>query len=587
MSPKNALPDEGQAKRERVLILGLDGATFDLIIPLAESEQLPNIARLMANGTHSELHSTIQPVTAPAWATILTGVNQGQHGLYDFVRRKPGTYSLQVTNGRDNKGMSIFELASQYNKQVMAINIPYTAPPRPVNGIVVGGPFIPDLTAEQVYPSSFYSKLNKIIPNYFVTAAYNAAAADPLGEYARQIEESIDIRTQLCSHLIKEEEWELFMVVFMEPDEVHHAYWHTLDAVDGTADAVYKDVIPATYRLLDKAIGDLLADAHSALGPDENLNVVVVSDHGAGPLHYMINLNQWLKEGGFLQFLSAPPYGIYGVRRKILTSLAALYKQYLPPAWRGYIRRHLGLDRFEKIKGDLESTLLMSKIDWRQTQAYALGAGGNIFINLAGREPEGTVTEGEEFERICQQVTNHLHTLSDPETGNALIKKVHRGTMLYSGSYVNRAPDLVIEWLDYGFWGRGRYDSNAPTFEKINSLEFSEQPLTGSHRPEGIFIAAGPAIKTASVPTSPQLVDIAPTILTLLGIETPQNMDGRLLHEIFVNGDALFSNKTLSETQSIDEQRLTDNETRAKDSVTLSDDDSEKIAERLRSLGYL
>ena len=587
MNHKSTVEQEGSVKRERVLILGLDGATFDLINPLIEAGELPNIAKLMTDGAQAELQSTIQPVTAPAWATALTGVNQGKHGLYDFVRRKPGTYSLQVTNGRDNKGLSIFDLASQYDKQVMAINVPYTAPPRPINGIVVGGPFIPDLTAEQVYPTEFYSELKEIVPNYFVTAAYNAAAADPLGDYAHQIQESVTIRTQLCSHLIKEQGWDLFMVVFMEPDEVHHAYWHTLDAANGTAEAAYKDVIPATYRALDNAIGKLLADAQSTVGPDENLNVIMLSDHGAGALHYMINLNQWLKDGGFLHFLATSSNGVSDIRRKIFTGLVDAYKRYLSPAWRETIRRRLGLDRFEKIKGDLESTLLMSKIDWTRTQAYALGAGGNIYINLVGREPNGSIAAGDEFDSICEQVTEHLHTLSDPETGKALVKQVHRGTTLYNGPYADQAPDLVIEWSDYGFWGRGRYDSDAPTFEKISQLDFSEQPLTGSHRPEGIFIAAGPAIQAASVPDSPRLIDIAPTVLTLLGIDRPPNMDGRLLREILVDEALLSANQTTAVKQPTDGQRLTHSEKRIEDSVELNDDDSEKIAERLRSLGYL
>lgn len=563
-------------QKQRVLVIGLDGATFDLIKPMVASRELPHIAQLMEEGTHAPLRSTIQPVTAPAWSTFLTGVNQGKHGLFDFVRRKTGTYALEVTNGRDNRGTTIFDLASQHGKRVVGINVPYTAPPRPTNGVIVGGPFLPDLTADQVYPTEFYSELKQLIPHYFVTATYNPTASQPLTTYAEQIQESITIRERLATHLLTKEAWDLFMVVFMEPDEVHHAYWHTLD----DANSAHREVIPDTYRAIDAAIGRLLAVAHSSLETDETLSVVVVSDHGGGPLHYIINLNQWLYEGGFLSFIEESPRGAEGMKQWLFTTLVDAYKRYLPPGLRSVLRRQVGLDRFEQIKGELESTLLMSKIDWTQTSAYALGAGGNIYINLAGREPAGTVSPGEEYERICDRVASHLQTLADPETGQPLIKKVHRRDELYSGPYVEQAPDLIIEWHDCGYWGRGRYDSQAPVFEKSNQFDFSDQPLTGSHQPDGIFIATGPYIKAGTEPHLPLLMDMAPTVLAMLGIEAPTDMDGRLLDEVLNLDD--FPMARLTNRVDTDTPALDDNERAA-----VSDEDAEKIAERLRALGYL
>ncbi len=575
--------------KKRVLVLGLDGATFRLIKPLVEADELPNIGRLMTEGAHAPLRSTLQPVTAPAWSTFLTGVNQGKHGLFDFVRRRPETYSLQVTNGRDNRGTTLFDLASQHDKRVIAVNVPYSAPPRPTNGIIVGGPFLPDLTAEQVYPTEFYSELRQLIPNYFVTAAYNPTSSRPLAEYAEQIQESIAIREQLCTHLLTKEAWDLFMVVFMEPDEVHHAYWHTLD----DENSEYRNVIPETYRAIDAAIGRLLDVAHSMLTEDEELSVLVVSDHGAGPLHYMINLNQWLYEGGFLGFREEPPVGIQGlsvkgIKQRLFTRMIDAYKRYLPPGVRSMLRRQMGLDRFEQIKGELESTLLMSKIDWAQTSAYALGAGGNIYINLAEREPEGIVASGAAYEALCNQLIAHLHLLADPETGAPLIKKVHRRSELYHGPYTEQAPDLIIEWTDCGYWGRGRYDSQAPVFEKSNQFDFSDQPLTGSHHPDGILIASGPYIrsdiqdddKSGAESAQPQLMDIAPTILALLGIEAPPDMDGRLLDELL----------DLDDTKLARLSKHLDRESARPDAAgqpEVSDEDAEKIAERLRALGYL
>jgi predicted AlkP superfamily phosphohydrolase/phosphomutase len=169
---------------KRIVVIGLDGATWDLIDPWINQGYLPTLAKLKAAGVSGKLRSTIQPTTAPAWASFMTGMNQGKHGLYDFVRRRHDEYSIEITNGSQVLAPTIFEVASQYDRHVISVNIPYTSPPRPVNGIVIGGPFAPTITEDLVYPSNYYEQLKKVVPGYYILPDYDHRATDPMSEYA-------------------------------------------------------------------------------------------------------------------------------------------------------------------------------------------------------------------------------------------------------------------------------------------------------------------------------------------------------------------------------------------------------------------
>jgi predicted AlkP superfamily phosphohydrolase/phosphomutase len=561
---------------KKVLIIGLDGATFDLVHPWAAAGYLPNLARLMAEGSQGQLLSTIQPVTAPAWASFMTGVNQGKHGLYDFVRRRVGEYRLEVTNGSHIRSPGIFDLASRQGKRVITINMPYTFPPRPINGVAVAGPFIPALTPESVYPQDFYTELKSVVPDYDILPDYNPYHPDPLTDYAEKLAREIAWREELSLHLMHTRAWDLFSVVFMATDEVQHTFWHCLEAPDGSPHARHRQVVRALYQRADQAIGNLVSQAAEEAQPHE-LVVFILSDHGAGPLKWVINLNRWLAESGYLRFLPNRGNRLRLGYSQILKRSANLYRRLVPAGLRFLLRRRLGADRFEHIKGNLEGALLTSAIDWSQTRAYALGAGGNLFINLQGREPAGTVAEGQEYEAICRQLITDLYDLTDPETGERLIKKVYRRAELYDGPFLELAPDLIIQWKNYAYWGRGRYDSQATTFEAQNRLEFSDIPLTGTHRPEGLLITWGAGIRPGSLITGARLLDLAPNILRLLAIRPPVELDGHFLPE-------LYTAELLTELAAINADAYSTSETSRQ---TFTPEEEAAIAERLRSLGYL
>ncbi|MCA9967086.1 MAG: alkaline phosphatase family protein [Anaerolineales bacterium] len=562
------------ASAKRVLLIGLDGATFDLIEPW--KAQLPNLTQLIATGGHGALASTLQPTTAPAWTTCLTGVNQGKHGLYDFVRRRSGSYHLEITNSSQIGAPTFFDIASQQGKQVVALNIPYTYPPRPVNGVMIGGPFAPTVTPELVYPVGYYETLRQLTPDYFILPDFDQRAENPLLDYHQKLLKAIAMREKLSLHLLKTEPWDLFMVVFMATDEVQHTFWHCMEAAEGTPEARHRHAIFAVYKRLDEMVGKLVAQAR-ADGDERETVVFILSDHGAGAFRWMINLNQWLAQMGYLRFHSATQSVGGRVKTAVIKKLAHAYREYLPAQTRATIRQRLGIERFEAVKENFESSLLTSTVDWEQTQAYSLGAGGNIYINLQGREPNGIVAPDNAYDELCEAIRSHLLTLADPETGKPLVRAVHRREELYSGPFLPQAPELIIEWLDYADWGRGQYDAQAPVFERQRAFDFSTQPLTGSHRPHGILIANGSGICPGTHVEGAHLLDIAPTVLSLLGVPTPANFDGQLLRGLFEEEVAAQLDALIGHG----EMALPDQ------SFDFSDEEQERIAEHLRALGYL
>jgi predicted AlkP superfamily phosphohydrolase/phosphomutase len=507
----------------KTFVLGLDSATWDLLEPWIAEGLLPNLAALRARGAWGDLRSTIQPITSAAWPTLLTGKQQGKHGIYDFVRRKPGSYAVEMTNASMISSPTLYDLFSAVGKRVASINMPYTFPPRPLNGLIVGGLFATVTGPALTYPASLWDEIARVAPRYCIAPDYDAAAPDPLQRYVDDMSASVEQRTRVAEHFLQQQDWDLFVLVYTEPDEIQHAFWHCLEGAElpeAFADHPQRfgNPILNVYQQIDAALPRLLELA----GPDAT--VWVVSDHGAGPLRYMVYLNPLLEQGGLLRFKARAGHG------SRLQRLAKLYKRSLPKGVRAGLRRMLGDDAFSVIKGQLETSSFASAIDWAGTRAYALGSWGNIFVNLAGREPQGTVRPGAEYEQVCREVGELFAELRHPETGAPAVERVYRREELYSGHELERAPDLIVIWADRTICGRGGYEGLADAvFERRWTADFSELPLTGFHRDLGVFLACGPQVQARGRLEAASLTDVAPTILAQHGLVLPADLDGRAL----------------------------------------------------------
>ncbi len=138
----------------KILVIGLDSATFDVIQPLINQSKLPNLQKLMANGIWGELQSTYPPITPAAWTTFMTGKNPGKHGIFHFVKRKPNSYDVRFCTAKDIHEQTLLDLFAQHGWKVGSVNMPMTYPPLETNGYVVAGVPVPPTGAHAPHPAA-------------------------------------------------------------------------------------------------------------------------------------------------------------------------------------------------------------------------------------------------------------------------------------------------------------------------------------------------------------------------------------------------------------------------------------------------
>lgn len=556
----------------KVLVIGLDGATFDLIKPWADAGHLPTLQRLMQEGAHGSLRSTVPPMTGPAWTTFATGVNPGKHRLYDWIAREPQSYQFLPVTALDCKAPMIYSLLSQTGRRVCALNIPMTYPPMAVNGVVVSGLPAPSTRNTITYPAELYQEIVDAIGEYILYPDPGQAYSDSgVDAFLARLYKTTELRVRTLEYLRSREAWDFAMVVFNGTDTICHALWKYMDKThplhDPAQAAKYGNAIRDYYHTLDGHLAQIV----DTLPQDTTL--VVMSDHGFGPFHKFIHVNNWLLRENFMQLKP-------GARSRIKH---ALFRSGFSPmnVYDTLMRLGFGALKREVVRGQgqgLLKTLFLSfeDVDWGRTQAYSLGNVGQIRINLAGREPFGCVQPGAEYEQVRSSIIERLATLRDPKTGEAVVETVYRREELYSGDYFDEAPDIVFLPRRLEYFGFGEYE-----FGSHKIIEAMKRGISGTHRMNGIFMAYGAAVRKGVEIQNANLTDLAPTILHLMGEAVPAHMDGHVLADalredfepvirqrraVAVDSDA-HSGPSAGEVLSAEEQKV--------------------LADRLRSLGYV
>jgi predicted AlkP superfamily phosphohydrolase/phosphomutase len=509
--------------RDRISIIGLDGATFRIIGPLVKEGKLPNLSKMMESGVWDALESTIHPLSPQAWASFMTGKNPGKHGIFEFIQHKPNSYDLHYVNGGFVQGKKLWEILSEAGKRVCVINVPFTYPPSPVNGCLIAGLDAPGPSSEFCYPPDLMAEIvEKFGPYQLRQHPYKAKPETYLKEIIQQFEYILGV----AKYLKDKEAWDLFIVVFESTDLVQHFYWHYAFPEEfGIPPTDNKDLsgaIYSVYKRIDEGLGELLALS----GNDET--VMVMSDHGFSPCRKIFFMDRWLQEQGYLTFEEGGRH-VYAFTH--LLHLA--FQKYFPNAFKS---------RFNSLipgmKDLFRSYLTTGTIDWEKTRAFSLGIDStNIFINLTGRFAKGVVEPGSEYEKLRDEIAARLEGVKDPSTGERIVEKVHKREELYHGDCLSRAPDLLVTWKDFEYNTRRGYGVERDGLLG-SSLEFSDVSAysslqkSGTHHVNGILISEGPQVNDQASVNGASIIDLAPTILYLLGVCVPEDMDGRILEEI-------------------------------------------------------
>lgn len=493
----------------RVIVFGFDGGDPDLLFPWARAGHLPNLRRVMDAGCHARLESTRHPLTPAAWTSMVTGVNPGRHGIFDFGARRPGSYHIDLVTSRDRRFPTIFEtLPAPLRSGV--VNLPLTFPADPIRGFAASDMHTPSLeTPGATHPPELAAKLREW--GWIIDAMVHWH--DDRSRFLDDVRALHDAQHRVALRLFDEESPDLFFPVYVAFDRVAHAFWAAMTAAHRASPGARGDEGDAVYfaaKMQDDALGDYLA----RLGPDDHL--LVVSDHGFGDLRGDVYLNAWLIDEGYLAFDPAkvrafvppPPSGGDDPRHAWHAKLLGDKPQPLPDD-DDAIRR----GRFDARYKSWDT------VDWTRTRAYASGLFGNVWINLRGREPEGIVEPGRDHETLRDELIDRLRELRHPDDGAPLASFVAPRDDLYWGAQLDLAPDIVVTFRDNAYMTRG-----ATEFHETRLVGPVAVGHTGNHRAHGIALLAGPRAARGLAGDS-HILDIAPTILYLLGAPIPRNLD--------------------------------------------------------------
>ncbi|MFW5787285.1 MAG: alkaline phosphatase family protein [Halanaerobiales bacterium] len=543
----------------RIFIIGIDGGDYNLINKWTEEGKLPNLNKIKGEGCFGPLRSTIPPITGAAWSTFQTGTNPGKHGAFNWFKRQEGEYRAAPVTSRDISEPTLWKILGKQNKKVGVIGVPVTYPPEDVNGFLIPGLLTPDEAEKQSVPPDLIDEVREIAPEFEFSPSEWTRAYDRY-DWVDDMFRGVDDKVKVTEHLMDKKEWDLMMVHFMESDQVQHFMWNYLEDEEEDWNPVLE-----IYQKVDWAIGHLLDKL------DSEDTVLIMSDHGFGPLRYDFHIDTWLQKEGYIKFRKN-----FGTLFKETFFKAGVTKESLFPVGEmlyPLVNKIGFLSNFYDIASNplLEWLFLSSQnVDWENTKAYSHSEIGHIYLNVKGREPRGAV-DPEDVPALRQELIEKLKELKNPYTGKKIVGEIYEGDEYYHGPKAHLAPDIIFLPNDMEIIGKGAYEF------LCHKVVSKSRYQTGHHRMEGVFMARGPKVK-AGKEMKAHIMDLVPTILYGMDLPVLDSMDGEVLIEAFRD---VYSKEDIKKV-SKEELGLDDDDDGGDDP-----DDDDEMRRRLKGLGYV
>lgn len=497
----------------RTVIFGVDGLTFRVLHPLIERGELPNFKKLAQEGCEAILESKYPPLTPPAWTSLSTGLKPARHGIYDFWtyddQREPGKPRKAHVLTRRRAGKAIWNILSEYGKQVLVVNVPATYPAEAVNGIMVSGYMTPSVEVDFTYPTTFKDEVFRVAPDYVIdlgSVYERLKISGKVGPLVDAIVSMTEARIKLIMYMLKEKPWDFCYLAFIGSDRLQHPLWEEVIALDPRTNRY--------FHMLDAALGQILEQ----LAPEDAL--FVVSDHGFCGHRSYFDINEYLLQKGLL----ALGAHVETDRRK--SNRAAQFRRFvtsigLRPAARRLKRslKTAGVWKTEKFAlGGLNRPAL-EDIDWERTLAFVPSFSGfpsgfaDIFLS-----PDMT---DEQIADLCEDLKRQMN----PVSGKPLIDEIYTKEVFGEGPYALREPHLLL------------LPNEGVTFRvELGNRRIWEYlgKSFGSHQKDGVLYAYGGPFKRGFKAPDAEIYDLVPTLLQSMGLPLPYAFDGRVLDEMFV-----------------------------------------------------
>ena len=498
----------------RTVIFGADGLAFRVIHPFMERGYMPNFRKLHEQGCEAVLESKYPPLTPPAWTSLSTGVKPARHGVYDFWMyeegHEAGVRKACVQTHRKG-GKAIWNILSEYGKQVIILNVPITYPPEAVNGIMVSGYLTPSAEVEFTYPASFKEELFRAVPDYKIDVNMHEIF---MGKVETRVKRLVDAtlattagRIQLMTYLLREKPWDFCYVVFVGPDRLQHSLWDEIVGFDPR--------VIEYYRMLDSALGVVLEQ----LKPEDAL--FVVSDHGFQGISRSFDINEYLYSKGLLKLHSSAQREKASRRASVKHTLKALGLYALSQK----VKRSLkSAGIIKRRKGGIYTPTL-TDIDLAHTLAYvpSMSGFGGGFADVFLDEK----LSPQRIKELCEDLRKQV----DPATGQPLIDEIFTTEAYGEGPYAPREKHLILlptDGITFAMGLGNRWLWNT-TFTGRDTKK-----RRGSHQKDGVLYAYGGGIKRGYSAPNAEVCDLVPTVLRSMGLPLPHVFDGKILEDLFV-----------------------------------------------------
>ncbi|MGB2705437.1 MAG: alkaline phosphatase family protein [Candidatus Omnitrophota bacterium] len=552
-------------EKKRAFVIGLDGATFEIIMPMVKSGKLPNFARLIKEGAYGPLKSAMPPITPCAWTSFGTGKDPSKHGLYDFNLHEGDPEKKKSANRSLVRAKSLWQLLTEAGKRSVVIDVPLTYPPEEIDGVLISRVMAPP-KKNCTHPRPLYYTLRrkgfiekaqkkkiadvhgaekankeevKRNPKKISKAKMKKMARERIEKAFKHMKEEIDKNMRLATGFMEKENWDFFMIVFMSADHAGHTFWR--DQVK----------VRKIYEKLDEAVGKLftLAGAHTAK--------FIMSDHGFTTIPYSFNINEWLARKGLLKKKLDIPW------KESMKELKEFLRKSKEKSQKG--KKKKKQDKLTKFR-------FLIKTDYSRSKAYLQsGTSYGVRINLEGRDTTGIV-KAADYECFRNRLISEFKEIKHPRAGKKVFSHVLKKEEVYSESPfgTDPSPDIFLLTPGMKIMIEGQFTQVAKMFGKTSRGY-------GFHHTDGIFFSRGKGIKNLPL-ESPKITDLTPTILHVLGVPIPDDLDGRVLREIFEPGSPYAEQETRYQGPSVIERE---------EKKAYSKREEEKVKKRLEALGYI
>lgn len=539
----------------KVLIFGIDGGTWTVLKPAMEKGYMPFLNSLVSSGAAGTLKSTIPAITPAAWGGFHTGKNPGKTGVFDFTywnikERKKNYVSAQ------DLGETFWDILSQYQKRIAVMNVPMTYPPHTVNGSLISGILTPSLESNFTWPQELKKQILEKFPEYHIFDLKKLARLNPaktqLSDFINQMQTIIQNRTAVALWLLEKEPLDAFMVHFQATDVLQHVYWHFLDNSHPLFEKQNQLLLfKEFYHSLDQKI---LSIHQCFCKKNGEPLTVVLSDHGFQSHYKRFNLGNWLASEGYLNTgknAAVRPHKTPSLK-KLTHSLriGKILKYFVPQTT---------IENIDKKFISKSETIL-----WDKSKAFSIGRSNEGFIYLL------TIDKTEKMS-LAKEIRQKLLQFHDSENNKPIAQNVWFKDQIYKGKYLDRLPDIIIEPSEgYSFTGSYQFEEGL-----FHSITTQNDIHMGRHHSEGIIIMAGDMVRQKHNIVA-TIIDIVPTLLYCLGIPISEQMDGIVHKEIFKPSFHPALNM-LHGMKNIEFNK----------SFNYTQEESKKIEQRLRDLGYL